>query len=71
VDDLIGLTAISEAGEVLGTVGETFETPAHEVLVIREEGDEDAPVRYVPFTYEHVPNLNLSARRVTVHLPEG
>jgi ribosomal 30S subunit maturation factor RimM len=56
---------------VLGTVAETFETPAHEVLVIREEGDEDAPVRYVPFTYEHVPKLNLSARRVTVRLPEG
>ena len=71
VDDLIGLTAVGEAGELLGTVAETFETPAHEVLVIREEGDEDAPVRYVPFTYEHVPKLNLSARRVTVRLPEG
>ena len=71
VDDLIGLTAVGEAGEVLGTVAETFETPAHEVLVIREKGDEDAPVRYVPFTYEHVPNLNLTARRVTVRLPES
>ena len=71
VDDLIGLTAVSEAGEVLGTVAETFETPAHEVLIICEEGDEDAPVRYVPFTHEHVPNLDLATRRMTVRPPEG
>ncbi len=71
VDDLIGLTAFGEAGEVLGTVAETFETPAHEVLVIREEGDESFSGRYVPFTYEHVPELDLATRRVTVRPPEG
>jgi len=71
VNDLIGLTAVGEAGEVLGTVEETFETPAHEVLVIRKEGDEDVPVHYVPFTHEHVPNLDLIARRLTVCPPEG
>jgi 16S rRNA processing protein RimM len=71
VDDLVGLTAVGESGEVLGTVEETFETPAHEVLVVREEENEDAPARYVPFTSEHVPDVDLAASRVTVRPPEG
>ena len=37
VADLVGLAAVSDAGEVLGTVADTFETAAHEVLVVREE----------------------------------
>ena len=69
VDDLIGLTAVGEAGEVLGTVQETFETPAHEVLVVREE--KDAPARYVPFTREHVPDLDLPSGRIIIRPPEG
>ena len=71
VDDLVGLAAIDEAGKVLGTVEETFETAAHEVLVIREDGGEDAPDIYVPFTLEHVPDVDLRARRVTVRPPEA
>jgi 16S rRNA processing protein RimM len=69
VDDLIGLTAVGEAGAVFGTVEETFETPAHEVLVVREK--EDAPACYVPFTREHVPDVDLSAGTVVVRPPEG
>ena len=69
VDDLIGLTAVGESGEVYGAVQETFETPAHEVLVVREE--KDAPARYVPFTREHVPGLDLAAGRITVRPPES
>ena len=68
VDDLIGLTAVSDAGEVVGTVRETLETPAHEILVVGEEGD--VPACYVPFTMEHVPEVDLGARRVVVRPPE-
>jgi 16S rRNA processing protein RimM len=67
VGDLVGLTAMSDAGEVVGTVAETFETPAHEILVVRNEGD----VLFVPLTLEHVPEVDLDARRVVVRLPEG
>jgi 16S rRNA processing protein RimM len=67
VQDLLGLRAESEAGETFGTVAETFETPAHEVLVLRKEGE----VLYVPFTLEHVPEVDLEARRVVVRPPEG
>ncbi len=66
VGDLIGLTATDEAGERVGEVRETFETAAHEVLVIRT-GEEDL---FVPFTMEHVPGLDLDARRLTVRPPE-
>jgi 16S rRNA processing protein RimM len=67
VGDLIGLVAMNETGEILGTVDETFETPAHEILVVRKEGD----VLYVPFTLEHVPEVDLDARHVVVRPPEG
>ena len=67
VQDLVGLRAVSEAGEVFGAVVETLETPAHEVLVLRTEGG----VLYVPFTLEHVPEVDLDTRRVVVRPPEA
>ena len=67
VADLVGLTAFDEGGEVVGAVEETFETPAHEVLVIRREG---ARALYVPFTLEHVPEMDLEAARLVVRPPE-
>jgi 16S rRNA processing protein RimM len=69
VADLVGLTAVSDAGEVLGKVADTFETAAHEVLVVREErGGQDL---FLPFTFEHVPELNLQKGHVVVRPPEG
>ena len=68
VSDLVGLTAVDDAGEVLGTVDDTFETAAHEVLVVRENDGQDL---YVPFTLEHVPEIELPARRLTIRPPEG
>ena len=67
VGDLIGLMAVGDAGEIVGTVRETFETAAHEVLVIRKEGESAV---YVPFTLEHVPEVNLEAARLVVRPPE-
>jgi 16S rRNA processing protein RimM len=68
VADLVGLTAVDDAGEVPGTVDDTFETAAHEVLVVRENDGQDL---YVPFTLEHVPEIELPARRLTIRPPEG
>jgi 16S rRNA processing protein RimM len=69
VGDLVGLTAVSDAGEVVGTVEETFETPAHEILLVRKE--DDVPVLYVPFTLQHVPEVDIAAGRVVVRPPEA
>lgn len=71
VGDLIGLIAKNDGGEVVGVVDETFETPAHEILVIRNKDEPALPERYVPFTAEHVPELDLAAGRVVVRVPEG
>lgn len=68
VADLVGLTATSAAGGVVGTVEDTFETAAHEVLVVREPDGRDL---FVPFTLEHVPGLDLNSRRLVVRPPEG
>ena len=67
VGDLVGLTAVDDAGEIVGPVKETFETPAHEILVIHQKGAADI---YVPFTLEHVPHVDLVAARVVVRPPE-
>ena len=67
VGDLVGLTAVDEAGGELGELAETFDNGAHEVLVVRGTEQENI---YVPFTMEHVPHLDLPSRRITVRLPE-
>ncbi len=71
VGDLIGLIAKDEGGEEVGVVEETFETPAHEILVIRNKEEPALPELYVPFTAEHVPELDLAAGLVVVRPPEG
>ncbi len=69
VADLVGMSAVDDTGRMVGTVTETFENPAHEVLVIREAPD--APDLLVPFTLEHVPEVDLEAGRLVVRPPEG
>jgi 16S rRNA processing protein RimM len=65
------LIAKNYSGEVVGVVEETFETPAHEILVIRNKDEPALPERYVPFTAEHIPELDLAAGLVVVRPPEG
>ena len=69
VADLVGLAAVNDAGEVVGTVADTFETAAHEILVVREVKDEQ--VLYLPFTLEHVPQVDLESGQIVVRPPEG
>lgn len=67
VDDLVGLdTYDSETGELVGAVVHVFPTPAHDVLVVRREDEEF----YVPFTLEHVLEVDLEGGRVGVMRPE-
>lgn len=66
VEDLVGLLVLDESGAALGVVSEVFETPAHEVVSIRSESGETL----VPFTLEHVPEVDLAAGRIVVRPPE-
>lgn len=71
VTDLVGLSAQDSEGRKIGEVIETFETAAHEVIVIRPSDARDAAQDiYVPFTLEHVPELDLKCKRIVVRPPE-
>ncbi len=67
VADLLGLAAYDERGAYVGEVLDTFETPAHEILVLQ---DESTAEHYVPFTFEYVPMVDLEQGHVVVKLPE-
>lgn len=66
VGDLVGLEAYDEAGARVGSVADILETPAHEVLVVQDYDEEI----YVPFTFEHVPKVDLEGGRIVVRPPE-
>jgi 16S rRNA processing protein RimM len=69
VGDLVGLEVYDEAGTRIGSVSDVLETPAYEILLIRDD-EEDPVEHYVPFTYEHVPTVDPEGGRVVVNLPE-
>ena len=67
VGDLVGMRAYGTSGEDFGEVVEVIETPAHEILVLEDEYGQ----RYVPFTLEHVPDLDVAAHSLLVNPPEA
>ncbi|MBR0663660.1 16S rRNA processing protein RimM [Roseomonas hellenica] len=64
--DLIGLSAVTEAGENLGMVRDVEEHGAGAFLVVGEGRGE----RLLPFTRAVVPVVDIAAGRLTVILPE-
>lgn len=66
VGDLVGLDVYDASGERIGSVVNLYPTPAHDVLVVLGEGGEE---HYVPFTHEHVPEVDLEGGRLVVDLP--
>jgi 16S rRNA processing protein RimM len=66
VGDMVGLEAYDDAGARVGSVADILETPAHEVLVVQDYDEEI----YVPFTFEHVPMVDLEGGRIVVRPPE-
>ena len=69
VGDLVGLEVYDEAGTLIGSVADVRETPAHEILFIRDDEEEPAE-HYVPFTHEHVRTVDPEGGRVVVDLPK-
>jgi 16S rRNA processing protein RimM len=66
--DLIGLSAITEAGELLGAVERVLNFGAGDILEIRPSAGGETLL--VPFTKAAVPLVNLTAKNVVVILPE-
>jgi len=65
---LVGLRAISPAGEALGEVVRVQHAPGADLLVLRRPGGASA---LVPFVKEIVPTVDLAAGRVVLTPPEG
>ncbi|XXF81147.1 ribosome maturation factor RimM [Myxococcaceae bacterium GXIMD 01537] len=61
--DLMGLKAVSEAGDALGEVVEIWETGEVPNLVIRRGGSDEL---VIPFADEFVPTVDLPAGRIVV-----
>jgi 16S rRNA processing protein RimM len=64
---LIGLTAETEEGRVLGVVREIMETGGNDVYVLEGEGGE----LLVPAIEEVVLRIDLDRKRMVLRLPEG
>lgn len=60
-DDLMGLTVVNTAGEILGKVEQLLETGAHDILKVMGERE-----RLIPFTKPIVQDVDLSNGRITV-----
>lgn len=65
---LVGLTAVTTAGETLGEVARVDHAPASDLLVLRRPEGRTA---LVPFVKAIVPEVDLAGGRVIVDPPEG
>ena len=64
--DLVGLTVINEAGEILGTVASLLSTGAHDVLQVQDGDDKGGVERLIPFVAAYVLDVDLAAREIRV-----
>ena len=65
--DLVGLTAVDEAGQELGKVVEIWNTGEVPNIVIRAEGK---PELVVPFADEFVPTVDVPGGKLVIRPPE-
>jgi 16S rRNA processing protein RimM len=65
---LVGLRAVTPAGEVVGEVTSIDHAPASDLLVLRRPDGRNA---LVPFVKAIVPEVDLAAGRVVVDPPAG
>lgn len=66
--DLVGLTAVTIDGTVVGLVSDVLHPPGPSVLVIARDGEDDA---LVPFVAEIVPTIDIKGGRVIIDPPGG
>ncbi len=68
IADLIGLQAVSEEGEALGTVTDVIQSAANDVYVIQKPGASDL---LIPAIKDCIRTIDLEAGVLTVHLLPG
>jgi 16S rRNA processing protein RimM len=68
IADLIGLVAVSDEGEELGTLADVLQTGANDVYVIRKKGQKDL---LIPAIKDCIRAVDLAAGSITIHLLPG
>jgi len=69
--DLIGCEAVEADGASLGCVVALEDYGAQDILIVRQEAGPRAGTWMLPFVHDVVREVDLDARRIVVHLPEG
>lgn len=67
IHDVLGLTVLDQDGNALGTVKELMKLPAHDVLVVEQNGREVL----VPSVKEFIRSIDLNTKTMRVHILEG
>ena len=67
IADIIGLTAVDESGNAVGTVVDIFNTGANDIYDIKREGKKNLLLPVI----DDVITVNLENERVVVKIPEG
>lgn len=65
--DLIGLNAVSPAGEIIGKIIAVHNFGASDLLEVRFEGEREAEL--IPFEAAHVPRIDLAAHQIVILRP--
>lgn len=68
IADLIGLEVIDDEGNLLGTIGDVFNTGSNDIYEVKREGKKPL---LLPVIDEVVLDVNIEEKRVTVHVMEG
>ena len=66
LQDIIGLDAVDENGNEIGTVSDVMENPAHPVLIVKGETE-----HLVPAIPEFIMSTNLEDNRIVLRMLEG
>jgi 16S rRNA processing protein RimM len=65
--ELIGMEAVSESGEKIGTIVDIFQTGSNDVYVLKKGRKEF----YIPATKDVIRQVDKKARRMTIRVLEG
>jgi 16S rRNA processing protein RimM len=67
IKDLLGLKIFTEQGELLGTLTDVLELPAHDVYQVNNDREE----LLIPAISSVIREIDLERRQIIVKLPEG
>ncbi|MDO4325521.1 MAG: ribosome maturation factor RimM [bacterium] len=68
IADLLGLTVVTEDGEVFGTLDDVMQTGANDVYVVMTTDGKEVLLPVIP---ECVLDVNLEEGKITVHIMDG